>query len=257
MLHRLKTFFKGRAWLLGAAAALGVIGVVGYLIFDELDVNSVIRHYSDISAMVVAHPLLAFLIATGIYTALVVFLLPGVPLLSIPLGLILGWGMAILVTLAATAIGISVLYVLTVWILPRRFGRGKLNTIDRIAKGLRDDGVGYMLFLRLMPPVPFTLLNIVLPALRVPYVQFILTALIGMFPRLAAYCFAGEGLRGVIDERINACAVQDPPCVPDFSLADFVTTEIVVATGLLAVVSLAPIVMKRLFPAKAEQPQDH
>ena len=231
-----------------AAAGLVLAAVgVGYALFGDLNVSDIIGHYGEISERVIARPAAAFVVATALYTLLVVLLLPGVPLMAIPLGLILGWGMAILVTLSATALGVSVLYGLTAWVLPDRFGDRKSGVLSRLAKGLRDDGVGYMLFLRLMPPVPFTLLNLALPALRVPYVQFLGTALIGMFPRLAAYCFAGEGLRGVIDDRLRACAVQVPPCTPDFSLSDFVTAEIVIATGLLAVVSLAPIVIKRFY----------
>lgn len=246
MLERFRGFLRGRGWMVGAALVLLAIVVTGAIVFDGLDVSAIIRRYGDISERVIAHPVLAFLIATGIYTALVVLLLPGVPLLSIPVGLILGWGMAILVTMSATALGISILYALTIWILPERFGRGRAGMMDKLARGLREDAVGYMMFLRLMPPVPFTVLNVALPALRVPYVQFLFTTLAGMLPRLAAYCFAGEGLRGVIDERVRACAAQVPACQPDFALADFVTMEIVAATGLLALVSLAPIVFKRL-----------
>lgn len=252
MFERFSTFVRGRGWMLLGLTALGAMLLVGYAVFGDMDVNAIVLSYSRISAQAEAFPLEAFLIATGVYTLLVVFLLPGVPLLSIPLGLILGWGMAIAVTMTATAIGITVLYGLAVWILPERFGRKRGNALDRMAKGLREDAVGYMLFLRLMPPVPFTLLNVGLPALRVPYLSFLLTTLAGMFPRLAAYSFAGEGLRGVIDARIRECAVQMPPCRPDFELADFVTREIVLATGLLALVSLAPIVLRRFSRIKTD-----
>ncbi|WP_164730435.1 TVP38/TMEM64 family protein [Pelagibacterium montanilacus] len=253
MLHRLTHLIRRHGWMVAGGAALLAMAGIGYALFDGVDMSALIARYAEISAETETRPLLAFVVGTAIYSLLVLLLLPGVPLLSIPVGLILGWGMAIAVTMSATAIGISLLYVLAVWIVPDRFARGNSGMLDRMAKGLREDAVGYMLFMRLMPPVPFTVLNVALPVLRVPYVQFLLTTLAGMAPRLAAYCFAGEGLRGVIDERIRACGLEVPPCRPDFALADFVTAEIVIATVLLGVVSVAPIVFKRI---RGETPQD-
>lgn len=250
MLKRISALLRGRGWLISALILLLAVLAAGYLLFDDFEVGELIQHYGEIAALAGEEPLAVFAVATAIYTFLVVLLLPGVPLLSIPLGLVLGWGMAILVVTCATAIGISILYGLTVWVLPDRFGNGRSSRLDRLARGLRDDAVGYMLFLRLMPPVPFTLLNVALPTLRVPYLQFLLTTIVGMLPRVVVYCFVGEGLRGVVDERIRLCAVEVPPCTPDFSPEDFVTMEIVLATGLLALVSLAPLVSRRIARAR-------
>lgn len=115
-----------------------------------------------------------------------------------------------------------------------------------MGKGFREDATSYMLFLRLAPVFPFTLINVVPAILGVRLSTFAWTTFVGIIPGVTAYAFAGEGLRSIVSERAAACAIDQPPCGTALSPADLVTKEILIAFALLGVVSLLPVVLKRL-----------
>lgn len=244
----------GRDWagLLKYILAVAIFAVVAlsayYLVVGQFSFSAFAREYGELNARIAEHPWRASAIGIGIYTTLVVLLLPGVPFFAIAFGLVFGWLSASIVVLVGTSIGVAVLYAAVIWLLPEHVSGRAGTALEKMTKGLERNTLIYLLFLRLMPPVPFTLLNVAVPALKVPFWTQQGTTLVGMAPRIAVYAFAGESLRAVIDQRIAACR-GIPDCNLDLSVDDFLTDDIVLALALLAIVSLAPLLIRRWMKA--------
>ncbi len=121
--------------------------------------------------------------------------------------------------------------------------------VQKIRKGMQDDAVNYMLFLRLVPAFPFTLVNIVPAILGVPFKIFFWTTLFGIAPGTFAYAYAGEGVTSIVEAQATAFAActsaNAATCGVSLAPSDLLTPQLLIAFSALGLVSLMPIVIKR------------
>lgn len=224
------------ALLVVIALALGPQNLVS---FDEIA-----RRHATLAAMAAAHPALTALAAIGFYALVTLISFPGAWLVTVAYGLILGWLAGTLYVVSGATLGAAILYLITRFALTDFFAARSGPVLNRMAKGFREDATAYLLFLRLAPVFPFTLVNVVPAILGVPFVTFLWTTAVGIVPGTFAFAFAGEGLRSIVDERARACALGVPPCGTPLDPAQLVTTDIVIAFVVLALASLLPVVLK-------------
>jgi uncharacterized membrane protein YdjX (TVP38/TMEM64 family)/rhodanese-related sulfurtransferase len=89
-------------------------------------------------------------------------------------------------TLGATAAFLVARYVAADWV------RQKAGTrLDRLIKGVEAEGWRFVALTRLVPLIPFNLLNYALGLTRVPVVTYVLTSFICMAPGTLAYTWLG------------------------------------------------------------------
>jgi uncharacterized membrane protein YdjX (TVP38/TMEM64 family) len=237
------TFLRRYGPLLVGVALVGAVVLAVYAFgVGRFDFADIAREYTEITERIAAAPVASAFVVMGMYTLVVVALVPGAPLLTVPLGLVFGWVAASIFVLLAMMVGVAILFVATTRFLPARLTDAAGARLERHGRGFHANAFGYLLFLRLMPAVPFSLLNIALPALKVPFALFAATTAAGMVPRILVYAYAGEGLRSLLAERAAACVGVVGRCEIDISAQDFLTPEIVTATALLCIVSLVPMV---------------
>jgi uncharacterized membrane protein YdjX (TVP38/TMEM64 family) len=111
-------------------------------------------------------------------------------------------------------------------------GRGRLAR--RIATGLEENQVSYLLLLRLVPVVPFLIANLAPAFFGVRLRTFLLTTVLGITPGTAVTAWIGVGV-GDIFERGGT---------PDMSL--FFSPSVLGPTLGLGVLAALPILFKRL-----------
>ncbi len=216
--------------------------------FDQLAIN-----YAKIDNYVSQNPLLAPLIAIMIYISATALSFPLAWLLSVSIGLIFGWVTAFIIVLIGATIGASILFLLAQYSFADFFKAKSSKLIKKIAKNFQNDAASYLLFLRLVPLFPFTLVNVVPAILGVKFFTFVWTTALGIIPGVIAYTYAGEGLRSIIIIRANACLNNIPPCGQSLASSDLVTKEIIIAISLLGVISLIPILLKTFRPKKWQE----
>lgn len=215
-------------------------GLAGFVSFDEIA-----RRYAELDQWVTANPLLAFVATLVIYTASTAVSFPLAWLLTVAAGLLLGWAEASAAVVLGATIGACILFWATKLALADFFRARAGNALAKMADGFRGDAVSYLLFLRLAPVFPFTLVNVVPAILGVKFVTYAWTTLVGIIPGTVAYAFAGEGLRSIIGDRAAACAANIAPCGEPIAARDLVTTQIIIAFALLSLVALLPVLIKR------------
>jgi uncharacterized membrane protein YdjX (TVP38/TMEM64 family) len=129
-----------------------------------------------------------------VYAAVTALSLPVATGLSLVAGALFGRWLGTLVVLLAATLGATLAllvsrYLLRGWVW-RRFGE-RLEAIDR---GVERAGAYYLLTLRLVPAVPFVLINLGMGLTRMRVLPFALVSLVGMLPGTFVYVNAGAEL---------------------------------------------------------------
>lgn len=233
--------------LVGAAllAAALIMGVHQQLTIENL--VAMRDHFQSAIATNVPLALLAYVVA---YATVVALSIPGALIFTLAGGLVFGWFLGGLAALIAALIGATVLFL----VAQSAFGEGLRSragpAVSGLVDGFRKDAFNYLLFLRLVPAVPFFLVNIASALLGVPLRTYVLATAIGMIPTTFAFASIGAGLDSVVaaakSEQVACLAAQGVAACPFIlSPGSLVTREILIALTFLAVVALLPVAFKK------------
>ena len=155
------------------------------------------QHYTVIKGFVIDKQWLSYLLFFCAYFAAVAFSLPIAGLLTLAGGAILGWPAATLAVIAATAGAGLVFFAarhLFCDILQRQAG----PFLNKLEHGFSQNAFFYLLALRLVPTVPFWVLNIVPAFTRMGIAQFLAATFIGVIPGSFVYVWVGRGFDQVL-----------------------------------------------------------
>lgn len=246
LLSRLLRFWP--LWLiLALISIIGLLGLGEHLEFDQLA-----GRYDAIEGWRKANPVLAAVAAIGIYALVVALSIPVGWLMTLTTAVFFGWFWGTMIVLVGATFGASLLFLAARTTLFRFFRRRADPWLKRFAEGFNRDAASYLLALRITPMLPFWMMNIVPALLGVPFITFAWTTFVGILPGTLVYGVAGEGLRGLVAERAAACADNQPPCGSPFEIGQIMRTELFISLGLLALLALVPVVIRRLRPHKAD-----
>jgi uncharacterized membrane protein YdjX (TVP38/TMEM64 family)/rhodanese-related sulfurtransferase len=137
----------------------------------------------------VAHVVL-FALATVLFVPGALFGLAGGVLFGPLWGTILNLAGA---TLGATAAFLVARYVAADWVRRKAGAR-----LERLIQGVEAEGWRFVAFTRLVPLIPFNLLNYALGLTRIPVVAYVLASLICMAPGALAYTWLGYAGREAV-----------------------------------------------------------
>lgn len=189
-----------RRWLplilLAGAAALALWAFGDRLSFETLRASR-----ADLLALAQARPLAAGVLFVAAYAGIVALSLPGAAIASLTGGFLFGLFPGTLYNVAGATLGALAVFAAV------RLGvadglRARLDSGERsrrIADGLRENEVSVLLTLRLIPAIPFFLVNILAAAFGVALWRFVWTTALGILPGAAVYTWAGSGLGAVFD----------------------------------------------------------
>ncbi|HUQ68814.1 MAG TPA: TVP38/TMEM64 family protein [Planctomycetaceae bacterium] len=185
---------------------------------DELTLSSVAARESQLRQLIADRPVLMYAAAFAVYVLVTGLSLPGATALTLTYGWLFGfWRGLVLVSFAST-MGATVAFLLSRFLfrdaIQARFG-------DRLAKfneSLRKEGAFYLFTLRLVPAVPFFVLNVVMGLTPLPMWTFWWVSQLGMLPGTAVYLSAGaavpdlqtlaeRGPRGILSLQLLAAFV--------------------------------------------------
>ncbi len=215
--------------LAAAGVAIWRSGLAG-----ELSWAALARHQEALRAEVAAHPLLAPAAFVGLYALIVAFSIPEASLATVTAGLLFGpWFGGGLAVLGAT-LGAVVLFVVARTALAGFMARRAQTLLGRIRPGLERDGFSYLLALRLLPIVPFWLVNLGAALCGMRLFPYAAATLIGIIPVTFVFAWIGTGVGEVL-------AVGGRP---DLSL--LFSPTVLGPLVALAALSLAPVLWRHL-----------
>ena len=237
---------------LGLVLALTVIAIflVGFLARDYLSVDSMLDGRERLKSEIDSRPVFAIAAFALCYFGTVALSVPGVALLTLVGGFLFGPVTGGSIAILSATGGSVCVFLLARKSLGAIVGRKSSGRIASVAEGLRRDAVSYLLFARLMPLLPFWLVNVVAGASRIPLRTFILASLVGMTPMKFAVAFAGSALDDIAAARADAVAAcraaAEVNCPADLTVGAVLTPQMMSAIGALGLLALVPVALRRL-----------
>ncbi len=222
------------------AVLVAALGLVFALDLDRFVSLEMLRQHRDmLDALVAENALVSGLGFLVVYAVMVAISLPGGVLLTLAGGFLFGvvWGSVLVV--AGATLGAVTIFLAARSALGETLRRRAGGWVRRLEGGFRENAASYLLTLRLIPLVPFWLLNIVPAFLGVSLTTYTLTTLVGIIPGTVVYTAVGNGLGATLDMG------QDP------DLAIIFQPEILLPLIGLAILSLVPVVYKQLRARRA------
>lgn len=199
--------FKKIALLLVIAVIVG-----GYIIFDGEQYLS-LAFFQNLYEQ---QPLLTAAVYFIIYVIAASLSFPGAALLTIIGGMIFGLWTGLLLVSFASSLGATLAFLVSRFLL-RDWVQNKFsNYLGSVNKGIAKDGAFYLFTLRLIPVVPFWVINLVMGVTPMRVVVFYLVSQVGMLAGTAVYVNAGAELGAV--EEFSASGILTPTLLLSFAL---------------------------------------
>ncbi|PMJ93457.1 TVP38/TMEM64 family protein [Vibrio sp. 10N.261.55.A7] len=179
---------------------------------------------------------LAALSYFAIYIIITAFSIPGAAVVTLLGAALFGFWTSLLLVSFASSLGATLAFLSSRFLLKdwvqAKFGE-KLSTIN---DGVEKDGAFYLFSLRLIPVVPFFLINLLMGLTPISASRFYLVSQLGMLPGTAVYLNAGTQLANID------------------SLSGIVSLPVILSFVLLGVF---PIIAKKLMGVVKKSPSEN
>jgi len=182
---------------------LALVLLAGVTAFQMLDLGQFLSlsgiqaRQTELEAWRAAQPLAAALIFFAAYVAVTALSLPGAAVMTLAGGAIFGLGWGLLIVSFASSIGATLAFLASRWLLgawvQQRFG----DRLAAVNAGVARDGGFYLFTLRLVPAVPFFVINLAMGLTPMRPATFYGVSQLGMLAGTAVYVNAGTQLAGI------------------------------------------------------------
>jgi uncharacterized membrane protein YdjX (TVP38/TMEM64 family) len=175
--------------VLALVAAFYFLDGPRYLNFDYLREN-----LNALEILVHEHLLLALFVFILVYVAVTTLPIPLAAGLSILAGALFGRWLGTGIVSVASTISATLAFLGSRFLFHDWVARRWNNRLQIIQKGLERDGAHYLFMLRLVPFVPFFLINLGMGLSRIRLRKYVLVSWVGMLPLTFLYCNAGQAI---------------------------------------------------------------
>jgi uncharacterized membrane protein YdjX (TVP38/TMEM64 family) len=205
---------------------LGVIGTVvallglGLVMRGSLDVTGLDRTLSAMGPWAPVAFMLAYALAAVAFMPGLVFTIAG--------GMLFGPLLGALYSLIGATLGAVLAFLLSRHLAADWVGQRLGGTLQRIIRGVEDEGWRFVAFTRLVPLFPFNMLNYALGLTRIPLLPYTVASAVCMLPAALAYAWVGHAGAATLAGGTDAVRAM------------------LIAIALLAAVAFLPRLMRRL-----------
>ena len=181
--------------------------VVLFFVFDLgrfLSLDYIKQRQSDFAALYADQPALVIGAFFAVYVAVTALSLPGAAIMTLAGGAIFGVLVGTLIVSFASSIGATLAFLVSRYVLRDSIQSRFASKLAEINKGIDKDGAFYLFTLRLVPLIPFFVINLVMGLTRIKTGVFYLASQIGMLAGTVVYVNAGtqlsriDSLRGIL-----------------------------------------------------------
>ena len=192
--------------LLGVVMIVAVAGIV-WKFGDQLTLSQLAKQEVRFQQFQNQNPVLTLCIAFAFYVGVTGLSLPGAAAMTLLFAWLLGfWPGLITISLASTT-GAVVAFLLSRYFLRDVVARHFGKQLDSFNQALQADGPFYLFTLRLIPAVPFFVINAVMGLTQIRVSTFWWVSQLGMLPGTMVYVYAGSRvptLQQLADKGVNS-----------------------------------------------------
>ncbi len=164
-------------------------GLQSYLTLETLK-----TYQASLTESVSENPVGAGISFGLVYIFVTALSIPGAVILTLAGGALFGllWG-TIMVSIAST-VGATLAFLIVRSLFGNLVRQKFSDKFERISRGFERDGASYLFSLRLVPAIPFFVVNILMALTPIRTIQYFLVSLLGMLPATVVYVNAGTEL---------------------------------------------------------------
>jgi uncharacterized membrane protein YdjX (TVP38/TMEM64 family) len=193
---------KAASWRRFLPFAILLVGLVAFFalgLHRYVSFETVARYRILLLSWVEAHPVMAPMAFIAAFALTIACLIPSGVIFAVTGGFLFGTLLGGICTVIGAIVGITV-----VFLAARTAFRDMLSarmgpTLRRMEEGFRRDAFSYLLVLRLIPVLPFFVVNIVPALLGVPFRTYFIASTLGFVPTIFVLASIGRGLGAVFD----------------------------------------------------------
>jgi uncharacterized membrane protein YdjX (TVP38/TMEM64 family) len=194
-----------------------------YLRFEFLQQQRVhLRNYY------LAHPVFFSTLFFLIYIGITSFSIPGALVMTLAAGGIFGLWRGLVLVSFANAIGATIAFWISRYVLQEKIQQRFKQQFEKINKGMREEGNYFLFTMRVIPAVPYFIINLCMGITRIKAWSFYWITQLGELPANFIYVYAGT----------NIAAINKP--------SDILSLELLLSLSALA---LFPLVIKKILPS--------
>lgn len=207
----------------------GLVLVFAFDLHDLISLSALHEHREDLTGFVADNLVAAAAAFMAIYAIATALSVPGGAVLTLVGGFLFGVVIGGMLVVVAATIGAVGVFLAARTALGDSLRRRSGGWLKRLEGGFRRNAFSYLLTLRLIPLVPFWLVNLAPAFFGVPLSTFVITTVLGIIPGTIVYVGVGNGLGATLD------AGEDP------DLGIILDPEILLPLLGLALLSLLPL----------------
>jgi uncharacterized membrane protein YdjX (TVP38/TMEM64 family) len=179
--------------LIGLVAAVWGLGLT-----DRLSWAGLAQNQAVLNAWVAAHPWLAPFTFVAAYTVSVTLSLPQAALLTMAGGLLFGTAVGGTLAVTGATIGAVLLFLIARSAVSGAMAARGGAALGKLREELQRNGFSYLLAIRLIPVVPFWLVNLAAALCGMRLSQFASATFIGIIPATFVIASIGAGVGSVL-----------------------------------------------------------
>jgi len=218
-------------------AAFGLAFALG--LHEHFSIDTLREHRAFLKAFVDDQGVFAATAFIALYAVTTMLSLPVGAALTLAGGFLFGLVFGTLYVVVGATLGATAIFVIARSALGDLLRARAGPFIGRMEAGFRENALSYMLVLRLVPLFPFFIVNLVPALLGVPLRSYVVGTFIGIIPGTLVFILAGAGLGSIFDRG------------GDFTAHSVLTPEILAGLAGLSLLSLLPVVYKRVKARRA------
>lgn len=179
----------------------------------ELSLENIKRHQSRLQELYAQRPAMVIAAFATFYIPVVALNLPGAAVLGLAAGALFGALAGTILISFASSIGVTLACALSRYLLRDRVQRRFGDKLKLVNAGIREEGAFYLFSLRLIPVIPFFIINMVMGLTPIRMTTFYWVSQVGMLPGTAVFVNAGsqlgrvESLSGILSPGLIASFV--------------------------------------------------
>jgi uncharacterized membrane protein YdjX (TVP38/TMEM64 family) len=205
----------------GVVVGVHVSGLADYITFEQLKMN---RDYLLDAVEHRYYTVVGWYIA--VYMIAVACFLPVATVMTIMGGFLFGTVRAVLFANIAATSGALISFLLIRYLIGSTLQTWYAHQLETFNQAMAESGVLYLVMVRLIPVIPFAVINVLAGLTRIDVRYFVLTTSVGIIPTTFIFAFAGRRLAHVT------------------SAADLLSWQMLVAIGLIMLVAVISLFLR-------------
>ena len=174
-----------------------LLSIIAGFFFDigqYLSFETIKEQHEKLILLIESNFIFYFILFFFIYIIVTAFALPFAAIKTVLAGALFGLIPGVILTSFASSIGSTLCFLMSRFVL-RDFVQNKYSKyLDKINKGIKEDGIYYLFFLRLSPIFPFFIINLVFGLTKMKTMTFYIISQIGMLIGTVVFVNAGVQL---------------------------------------------------------------